>query len=55
MKLKWVQILPFQIALGFLIGFAAGATGVVPPSLAALSGVYIVWGIGLGWNARSER
>lgn len=53
--MKWTRILPFQIATGLLLGIAAGATGIVSPSIAALFGIYIVWGIGLGWNARSER
>lgn len=50
-----IRILPFQIALGLLLGLAAGATGAFPPSLAALFGVYLVWGIGLGWNTRAGR
>ena len=53
-KLSWLQILPPQIALGLLLGLAAGVTGVASPSLAALFGVYLVWGIALGWNERAE-
>lgn len=52
MLLTWIRILPFQAIAGTLLGMAAGATGALPPGLAALFGVYLVWGIGLGWNAR---
>lgn len=55
MKVGWAEILPFQVAAGLVLGFIAGATGAFTPSLAALFGVYLVWGIGLGWNARAER
>lgn len=55
MEVRWVRIIPFQIAAGLLLGSVAGATGALPPSFAALFGVYLVWGIGLGWNARSGR
>lgn len=50
--MTWLRVLPFQIIVGAILGSAAGVTGVVPPSFGALFGVYLVWGIGLGWNAR---
>lgn len=52
MDKTWRQILPFQIVAGLTLGAVSGVTGVVPPSFGALFGVYLVWGIGLGWNAR---